>query len=170
MNRAPSPDPSPKTKLSRPSTKVSRRIRLLPVSSMATDKTQGLRTQEARDIATTTEATRPGMLFTPRVDIFEDPSAITVLADMPGVESGALKIDLHEGVLTITGHAAAREGSNEVPFLREYPLAETFQRSFTLSEAIDQEQIRATLKHGVLRLRLPKVERSKPRQITIQTG
>jgi len=137
---------------------------------MATDKTQGLQTREARDIATTTEATRPGVLFTPRVDIFEDPSAITVLADMPGVESGALKIDLHDGVLTITGHAAAREGSNEVAVLHEYPLAETFQRSFTLSEAIDQEQIRATLKHGVLRLRLPKVERAKPRQITIQTG
>ena len=100
---------------------------------MATDKTQGLQTREARDIATTTEATRPGVLLTPPVDIFEDPNAITVLADMPGVEPGELKIDLHDGVLTITGHAAAREASNEVPVLHEYPPAETFQRSFTLS-------------------------------------
>ncbi len=72
-------------------------------------------------------------------------------------------------MLTITGHTTDREGSNEVPVAREYP-AGTFQRSFTLSEAIDQEQIQATLKHGVLRLRLPKVERAKPRQIAIQTG
>jgi HSP20 family molecular chaperone IbpA len=136
---------------------------------MATDKTQGLQTREARDIATTTEATRPGVLLTPPVDIFEDPDAITVIADMPGVERGNLKIDLHDGVLTINGHAPAREGSSEVPVLHEY-LPGTFQRSFTLSEAIDQEQIRATLKHGVLRLRLPKVERAKPRQITIQAG
>jgi HSP20 family protein len=135
---------------------------------MVTDKTQALQTREARDVATT-EATRPGVLLTPPVDIFEDPNAITVLADMPGVEPSHLKIDLHDGVLTITGHAVAREGSNEVPLLHEYA-AGTFQRSFTLSEAIDQEQIRATLKHGVLRLRLPKVERAKPRQITIQAG
>ena len=135
---------------------------------MATDKTQGLLTREARDIATTTEATRPGVLLTPPVDIFEDRNAITVLADMPGVQPGHLKIDLHEGVLTITGHADAPEGPNEIAVLQEYR-AGTFQRSFTLSEAIDQGQIQATLKHGVLRLRLPKAEQAKPRQIKIQT-
>jgi HSP20 family protein len=136
---------------------------------MATDKTQGLQTRETRDLAATAETTRPGALLTPPVDIFEDPNAITVLADMPGVQSGQLKIDLHNGVLTITGHAAASEGPTEVAVVQEYPSG-TFQRSFTLSEAIDQEQIQATLKHGVLRLRLPKVERAKPRQIAIQTG
>jgi HSP20 family protein len=135
---------------------------------MATDKSQGLQTRETRDLATTTEATRPGMLLTPPVDIFEDPNAITVLADMPGVKPGHLKIDLHEGVLTITGHADAPDGPNEVAVLQEYR-AGTFQRSFTLSEAIDQGQIQATLKQGVLRLRLPKAEQAKPRQIKIQT-
>ena len=136
---------------------------------MPTDKTQELRTREPRDLGAMTEATRPGVLLTPPVDIFEDADAITVVADMPGVESGQLKVDLHDGVLTITGHAAPREGSNEVAIVREYP-AGVFQRSFTLSEAIDQDQIRATLKHGVLSLRLPKAERAKPRQIRIQSS
>ena len=134
---------------------------------MPTDKAQGLQTRDARDVRTT-EATRPGVLLMPPVDIFEDPDALTVLADMPGVTPGHLTIDLHEGVLTITGHAAAPEGPNEVAVLHEYQ-AGTFQRSFALSEAIDQERIQATLKHGVLRLRLPKAERAKPRQIAIQT-
>jgi HSP20 family molecular chaperone IbpA len=137
---------------------------------MATDKSQGLKTRETRDVATATEATRPGMLLTPPVDIFEDSEALTVLADMPGVTAGHLTIDLHEGVLTITGHAAAGDGANEVAVLHEYPAGVTFQRSFTLSEAIDQERIQASLKNGVLRLRLPKAERAKPRQIAIQTG
>jgi HSP20 family protein len=136
---------------------------------MAIDKTQGLQTREARDLATTTEATRPGVLLTPPVDIFEDPNAITVLADMPGVKPGHLKIDLHEGVLTITGHADAADGPNEVAVLEEEYRAGTYQRSFTLSEAIDQGQIQATLKQGVLRLRLPKAEQAKPRQIKIRT-
>jgi HSP20 family protein len=136
---------------------------------MATDKTQGLQTREARDLAISTEATRPGVLLTPPVDIFEDRNAITVLADMPGVKPGHLTIDLHEGVLTITGHAEAPEGQNEAAVLQEYRAGTTFQRSFTLSEAIDQGQIQATLKHGVLRLRLPKAEQAKPRQIKIRT-
>ena len=135
---------------------------------MAMERTQGLQTQGPRDIATATEGTRPGVLLTPPVDIFEDPDAITVLADMPGVKPGHLTIDLHEGVLTITGHAQLHDGSNEVAVAHEYP-AGTFQRSFTLSEAIDQARIQATLKHGILRLRLPKAEQAKPRQIKIQT-
>jgi HSP20 family protein len=71
-------------------------------------------------------------------------------------------------VLTITGHAQSQDGSNEVGVAHEYP-AGTFQRSFTLSEAIDQGRIQATLRHGVLRLRLPKAEQAKPRQIKIQS-
>jgi HSP20 family protein len=136
---------------------------------MATDKTQGLKTREGCDIAAATEAIRPGVLLTPAVDIFEDSQAITVLADMPGVTPGQLTIDLHEGVLTITGPAAAPERPNEVAVLREYRTGAPFQRSFTVSEAIDHGRIQATLKQGVLRLRLPKAERAKPRQITIQT-
>lgn len=136
---------------------------------MATEQTQELQTQRPRDIATTTEGTRPGVLLTPPVDIFEDADALTVLADMPGVKPGHLTIDLHEGVLTITGHAEPLQGPNEVAVLHEYP-AGTFQRSFTLSATIDQAQIQATLRHGVLRLRLPKAEQAKPRQIKIQTA
>jgi HSP20 family protein len=135
---------------------------------MATEQSKGLQTREARELASTAEATRPGALLTPLVDIFEDAHAITLLADMPGVKSDRLTIDLHEGVLTITGHGDAAEGPNETMILREYPAA-TFQRSFTLSEAIDQDKIEAALRNGVLRLRLPRVERAKPRQITIKT-
>jgi HSP20 family protein len=136
--------------------------------SMATEKSQGLQAREGRELAGTAEATRPGPLLTPLVDIFEDLDAITLVADMPGIKSEQLTIDLHEGVLTITGHGDAAEGPNETMMIREYP-AGTFQRSFTLSEAIDQRKIEAALRNGVLRLRLPKVERAKPRQITVQS-
>jgi HSP20 family molecular chaperone IbpA len=71
--------------------------------------------------------------------------------------------------LTITGRAEHPNGAPARPVFQEYQ-AGVFQRSFTLSEAIDQERIQATLKQGVLRLRLPKVDRAKPRQITINTA
>ena len=132
-----------------------------------TDHPQGLQTLDSREVGAT-EATRPGVLLTPPVDIFEDPQSITVIADMPGVRPGQLTIDLHEGVLTITGRAEPPARSHEFPVIQEYQPG-TFQRTFVLSEAIDQGKIRANLKHGILHLRLPKVERAKPRQITVKS-
>jgi len=57
----------------------------------------------------------------------------------------------------------------ESDVLREYETG-TFFRQFTLSQTIDQAKIDAHLSDGVLRLELPKVERAKPRQITVRTG
>jgi HSP20 family protein len=114
------------------------------------------------------EQTRPGPVYTPATDIFENENAITVLADMPGVKAEDLKIDLRENVLTLSGRATPPEGAKESDVIREYQSG-TFLRQFTLAESIDQAKIDAKLVGGVLRLELPKVERAKPRQITVRT-
>ena len=121
-----------------------------------------------RTMTTTPEQTRPGPVYSPAVDIFETDGAITVLADMPGVKPDQLDIDLRENVLTLTGRVTAVPG-NETDVLREYD-AGTFLRRFTLADTIDQAKIDAKLVDGVLRLELPKLERAKPRQITVRTG
>jgi len=115
------------------------------------------------------EQTRPGPTHLPAVDIFEDDNRITILADMPGVKTKDLKIDLRENVLTLSGHVDESESSTETNLLREYQPG-TFFRQFTLSEVIDQSKIDARLSKGVLRLELPKVERAKPRQITVNAS
>ncbi|MBN2575050.1 MAG: Hsp20/alpha crystallin family protein [Deltaproteobacteria bacterium] len=115
------------------------------------------------------EQTHTGPVYTPAVDIFESEDRISLLADMPGVEAEDLKIDLRENVLTLAGHVASPEADNETPVLREYAPGSYF-RQFTLSEHIDQAKIDAKLTDGVLRLELPKVERAKPRQITVKSG
>lgn len=127
---------------------------------------QALQTTESEGL---TEATRPGELVSPPVDIFESQQAITVLADMPGVEAGALTIDLHEGVLTITGHPRNVTQEGEIEVIREYQPA-TYQRKFALSEAIDQDRIEAQLVAGVLRLQLPKVDRARSRKVAVKAG
>ena len=116
---------------------------------------------------TVPEQTRPGPVYSPAVDIFESDGSITVLADMPGVKAQDLKIDLRENVLTLTGRVTAPETEKEADVLREYRTG-TFFRQFTLSETIDQTKIDATLTGGVLRLALPKIERARPRQITVR--
>jgi HSP20 family molecular chaperone IbpA len=117
----------------------------------------------------TPEQTRPGPVYLPAADIFETDSAITVLADMPGVKADQLDIDLRDNVLTLTGRVTASVGDKETEVLREYEPG-TFFRQFTLSETIDQAKIDARLSDGVLRLELPKLERAKPRQITVRAG
>lgn len=115
------------------------------------------------------EQTRPGVVYSPATDIFESENAITLLADMPGVKASDLDIDLRDNVLTLSGRVADPAASAESEVLREYRSG-TFFRQFTLAETIDQAKIDAKLNDGVLRLELPKVERAKPRQITVKTG
>jgi len=115
------------------------------------------------------EQTYTGPVRTPTVDIFESSESISLLADMPGVKAEDLKIDLRENVLTLTGRVAEPAGSAETQVLCEY-VPGTYFRQFTLSEHIDQAKIDAKLVDGVLRLELPKVERAKPRQITVKAS
>jgi HSP20 family protein len=134
---------------------------------MAKENRGEIQTTESNTGSHLPEQTRPGPVYSPAVDIFEHESAITVLADMPGVKAGDLEIDLRENVLTLTGRVSlpAVEGQSNV--LREYEPG-AFFRQFTLGSAIEQARIDAKLSDGVLRLELPKAEKARPRQITVR--
>ncbi|MBW1999495.1 MAG: Hsp20/alpha crystallin family protein [Deltaproteobacteria bacterium] len=135
---------------------------------MVDTESKALQAKEKREVATPAEQTRPGLVFTPAVDIFETEKEITLVADMPGVKSDDLNISLNDNVLTLEGEVAAPEGADEVDVLREYRTGK-YYRQFTLSQVIDQSKIEAELKDGVLTLRLPKVEAAVPRKIAIKS-
>jgi len=122
-----------------------------------------------QELAGPAEHTKPGLVFTPSVDIFESEKDITVLADMPGVKGEDLDIDLRDNTLTLIGEVIEDKSNVEDLVYAEYQIGR-YYRQFSLSQVIDQEKIDAKLADGVLRLTLPKVEKAKPRQITIQTG
>ena len=135
---------------------------------MARESGSEIQKADKPGVPTLPEQTRSGPVYTPAADIFENDNSITVLADMPGVRAEDLKIDLHESVLTLTGHVTAPEKPSESDVLREYRSG-TFFRQFSLAETIDQSKIDARLTDGVLRLELPKVESARPRQITVRS-
>jgi HSP20 family molecular chaperone IbpA len=128
-----------------------------------------LRVKDKHEVSTAAEQTRPGLVFTPDVDIYETETQIVLLADMPGVNSKDLTIDLRDDVLTISGDIAPFEGAEEEDILIEYETGR-FTRQFTLAEVIDQEKIEAGLSNGVLRLTLPKIDKATPRKITVTAG
>jgi HSP20 family protein len=134
-----------------------------------TDKeSKTLQAKDKTEVATPAEQTRPGVVFTPAVDIFETDMEITLLADMPGVKGEDLIIDLHENVLTLDGSVKTAEGADEVDVVREFRTGK-YYRQFTMSQIVDQAKIKAELKDGVLRLTLPKVEAATPRRIAVQS-
>ena len=128
-----------------------------------------LQVREKQESQTDAEHTMPGIVFTPAVDIFESEEEITLLADMPGVPSDGVTIDLHNDELKVTGEVETQGSKNETYLLREYETGR-FHRQFTLSDRIDQDKIGASMKDGVLRLVLPKVQKAKPRRIEVKSN
>ena len=114
------------------------------------------------------ESTRGSVEFIPQVDIFEDKSGITVLADMPGVDREGVSIDLKEDQLTINGKVVLPE-EKETFLHKEYEIGNYF-RQFTLSDMIDREKITARMVDGVLTLLLPKAEKAVPKRIEVTAG
>lgn len=132
-----------------------------------TDK--NLQVHEKQEAQAAGETTKPGRQFIPAVDIYETDEAVTLRADMPGVDNSGISIDLEKGVLTITGTMNGEENPNEKMLLKEYESGH-YMRRFTISEAINQEKIEATIADGVLTLVLPKVTPAKPRKIEVKAG
>lgn len=130
------------------------------------NETKELQVREKQEVSTPAEQTRPGLVFSPLVDIFETDKNIVLLADMPGVTPDKLDVDLRENMLTLSAEVDADKKAEEWDLLSEYAVGK-FYRQFTLSEVIDQSRIEARLDSGVLRLVLPKVEKAAPRKISI---
>lgn len=114
----------------------------------------------------TGEGTRPGSVFVPAVDILENEKELIVLADMPGVDSKNVDVDLKDNQLTIIGRIDSIEEEGEVSLYKEFDWGD-YYRVFTLSDIIDQNKITAKMDNGVLRLVLPKVEKAKPQKIKV---
>ncbi|MGA7577204.1 MAG: Hsp20/alpha crystallin family protein [Desulfobaccales bacterium] len=115
------------------------------------------------------ERVRPGRVFLPAVDIFETPEALVMVADMPGVAADKVTVDLRDNYLVISGEVGAPLGQGETMVDQEY-LTGDYIREFQLGSLINQEKIEATMKDGVLRLVLAKVEQAKPRKIAVKAA
>ena len=114
------------------------------------------------------EPTQEGIFYSPTVDIYESEEAITLFADLPGVEKDKLDINVEDQLLTITGLVPEPEERKQRIY-SEYGIG-GYSRSFKLGDTIDQSKINASLKDGVLTLLLPKAERLRPRKIEIATS
>jgi HSP20 family protein len=105
-------------------------------------------------------------VFVPTADIYETEDALKVILEMPGVEKGNVNVHVEDDVLNVEGRLDLTKYQGLQPLYTEYNIGH-YERSFRLSNKIDQDKIGAELKEGVLSLTLPKVEEAKPRTIQV---
>ena len=103
----------------------------------------------------------------PPVDVFEDDSGITLLADLPGVSRDRPGVRVDGETLLIEA-TAATVGPQDMQLIYGEAQVPSYRRQFTLSRELDATRIDAQLKEGVLRLVIPKSEQAKPRRIEIK--
>jgi HSP20 family molecular chaperone IbpA len=105
----------------------------------------------------------------PPVDVFEDASGITLIADLPGVSRDGLNLHVDGDTLSIEGDV-----SIGVPQGMQVTHAEVslprYRRVFTLSRELDTARLSAELKQGVLTVRIGKADHAQPRRISVTAG
>lgn len=105
--------------------------------------------------------------YWPAVDILDLEDKIVVVADMPGLTSEDIHVDVEHGTLTIHGVARNRSQPQQGWLVMEYAPTDWF-RSFRIGDSIDPAGITARYDHGVLMLEMPKVETARPRRIQVK--
>ena len=102
----------------------------------------------------------------PEVNIFETKDGFVLEAEMPGVNKEGLEVTVEGNELTIIGRRASDVSQGELCYC-ESTLAD-YRRVFELGPDVDASKITAEMKQGILKLRLPKSEKAKPKLIEVK--
>jgi HSP20 family protein len=105
----------------------------------------------------------------PAVDVYEDETGITLLADMPGVPKDRLELKVEGDALLIEGSVQPFTPEGLEPLYAEVRVPR-YRRGFNLSRELDTARIEANLKDGVLKLRIPKQAHAQPRRIAVSSA
>ncbi len=110
----------------------------------------------------------PRGAWMPAVDIFETPEKdVIVKADLPDVKRENIKVTFENNVLSIEGQREIAASVDQDRFHRIERAHGQFRRSFTLPSTVDGTRVDASYQDGVLTVKLPRREESKPKQIQI---
>jgi HSP20 family protein len=107
----------------------------------------------------------------PLINLYEDPETVWVEALAPGADPGAFNITVVGNMLTLSGEKPRVAGDvKPEAFHREERAAGKFTRNVQLPVDMDDSKVKGEYKNGLLLITLPKSERAKPKQISVQVG
>ena len=109
-----------------------------------------------------------GGVWAPRTDLIETDAAYLIRLDLPGVPRENINLNLHENALTISGERKAVDLSETDSIIHSERAFGPFHRTFRLPKTAREDGITASYRDGVLAIRVPKAEETRPRRIDVQ--
>jgi HSP20 family protein len=111
-----------------------------------------------------------GRRWLPAMDLVESDDHFLLRADLPGMGEDDVKLELEDGVLTVSGERKAEHEERKEGYHRLERAYGSFSRSLTLPEGVDPAAVEASFDRGVLEVRIPKPEQRQPHRVSISVG
>lgn len=101
------------------------------------------------------------------IDLHEGAEAFELTAPVPGLKASDIEIEVEDDVVTLRSKAPAREDGQGEYLLREIG-APSFERRLRLPVPVDAAKAEASVEDGLLKVRIPKAEESRPKMIPVK--
>ena len=102
--------------------------------------------------------------WTPAADVYETETEYEIALDLPGINRNTLEVDIDDNRLVIKGTRVVESNNKQ---RTERPTGK-FLRSFTVPSSVDQGQVGAEYRDGVLQIRLPKRKEQRAQRVEIK--
>ncbi len=102
----------------------------------------------------------------PAVNVIENKDNFQLEVAVPGLNKNDFKLNIKNNVLTITGKKEIEKEENETNYTRKEFSYSSFERSFTLPDSVNSDNINAVYENGVLKVNIPKREEAKEKPIS----
>lgn len=109
----------------------------------------------------------PALAQMPRVDVIDREDEVCVRAEVPGYRKEDIEISVSGDMVTLKGETGSEQKEDRDDYYYREISRGSFARTIRLPADVDDQKAKATMKDGVLELRLPKLEKSKRRIISI---
>jgi len=103
----------------------------------------------------------------PPINLFEKDNGFTVTMELPGFSEKDINIEVVDKQVVVSGKRTVKVDNENITYHRKEREWGEFSRSFTLPDKVDSEKVKATLKNGILTIKVAKAEEVIPKQITI---
>jgi HSP20 family protein len=120
-----------------------------------------------RDDIWDTEGVTTGGEWIPTVDIIENDHALTVKAELPGIEAKDVAVTIDNNVLTLRGERRLEKEVKKENYHRMERAYGGFARSFVLPAFVDADKVKAEFKNGLLTITVPRRENAKTRAVDV---
>ena len=107
--------------------------------------------------------------WSPALDLYQTSDDVIAVVELPGMRKEDIDLQLHDGMLTISGERKDEKGAGEKTGRTERFIGK-FRRSISLPTRVDANEVNATYKDGILTVTLPKAEEVKPKQIQVNVS